>query len=565
MAGRFVTGAASKGDIIALRMALDNHRRGAYFKRVRRVWLLGPMLLLMAGCTAVGPDFVTPVAPKSDAWVEGDDPSIKLETEAQEYSNWWETFDDPVLDSLVERAYDENLTLQVAGLRILESRALLGVAIGEQYPQIQDAVGSYQRFELSDNGANASFLDRDFGSLTLGVDTAWEIDFWGRFRRGVEYADAQLGATVAGYDDLLVTLTAQVATTYVLIRELEERLVLARRNVGLQQRTLDIATVRFKNGEVNELDVVQAQALLGDTQARIPSLESLLRQAKNALSVLLGQPPSELRDIFGDPGKIPQAPKEIAIGIPTELLRRRPDIRGAELQAAAQSARIGIAKANLYPRFTLGGFIGFNTSDDGGIQSNNADLGDLFDGGSFTGFIGPSFSWPILNYGRLANNVRAQDSRFQQLVINYQDTVLRAYQEVEDALVAFLKSQDVTRYLTRSVAASQRSAELSLLQYREGLVDYTRVLDTQSFLVAQQDRQAESRGAISRSLISTYKALGGGWETRDPSKAVPQEVQEEMQTRTNWGGLLPAAGLDQAPSSGKELREKQKPFRKPDW
>ena len=565
MKGGFGTDATPKGGLEAFRSALDSHRGNACSKRVRPLWLLGPMLLLIAGCTAVGPDFVTPAAPKSDGWIDADDPGIKLETEAQDYSKWWQAFDDPVLDSLVERAYGQNLTLQVAGLRILESRAVLGIAIGAQYPQIQDAVGSYRRFELSDNGANAAFLDRDFGSLTLGVDTAWEIDFWGRFRRGVEYADAQLGATVAEYDDLLVTLTAQVATTYVLIRELEERLVLARQNVGLQQRTLDIATVRFKNGEVNELDVVQARALLGDTQARIPTLESLLRQSKNALSLLLGQPPSELRDVFGDPGKIPKAPEEIAIGIPTELLRRRPDIRSAELQTAAQSARIGIAKANLYPRFTLGGFIGFNTSDDGGIQSNNADLGDLFDGGSFTGFIGPSFSWPILNYGRLTNNVRAQDSRFQQLVINYQDTVLRAYQEVEDALVGFLKSQDVTRYLTRSVKASGRSAELSLLQYREGLVDYTRVLDTQSFLVAQQDRQAESRGAIARNLISTYKALGGGWETRDPSKAVPQTVQEDMKARTNWGGLLPAAGLDEAASSGEELRDKQKLFRKPDW
>ena len=382
----------------------------------------------------------------------------------------------------------------------------------------------------------------------------------------MEYADAQLGAAVAGYDDLLVTLTAQVATTYVLIRELEERLVLARQNVGLQQ-----TNPRYRDGALQERRSERAGRRSGPRSSRRhqgahpDTLESLLRQAKNALSLLLGQPPSQLRDIFGDPGKIPSAPEEITIGIPTELLRRRPDIRSAELQAAAQSARIGISKANLYPRFTLGGFIGFNTSDDGGIQSDNADLGDLFDGGSFTGFIGPSFSWPILNYGRLANDVRAQDSRFQQLVINYQETVLRAYQEVEDGLVTFLKSRDVTRHLTGSVAASSRSAELSLLQYREGLVDYTRVLDTQSFLVAQQDRQAESRGSIARSLINTYKALGGGWETRDPNKAVPLEVQQEMQARTDWGDLLPASGLDEAPSSAEELRAKQKPFRKPDW
>ena len=253
------------------------------------------------------------------------------------------------------------------------------------------------------------------------------------------------------------------------------------------------------------------------------------------------------------------------MGIPAELLRRRPDIRSAELDAAAQSARIGIAKADLYPRFTLAGFVGFNTSDAGGAASNNASLTDLFESDSLTGFIGPSVRWPIFNYGRLTNNVRIQDARFQELVINYQNTVLRAYQEVEDSLIAFLRAQDQTRFLNESVTASQRSVELSLLQYREGITDYVRVLDAQRFLVSQQDRAAESRSTIARSLIGTYKALGGGWETRDPNAAVPEEVQEEMQARTDWGDVLPVNGLQTAPSSGEEAGAADTLFRPIDW
>lgn len=537
--------------------------RGISTKFSRWLWITGLSVLFLTGCTAVGPDFVKPEAPQSEAWLEADDPTVR--PESQDYSTWWTVFNDPVLNELVELAYTDNLTLRIAGLRILEARASLGIAVGNSYPQVQDATGSYSRNKVSNNAPNASFLDRNFDNLSVGLDASWEIDFWGRFRRGIESADASLGATVADYDDLLVTLTAEVATTYVLIRELEERIVLARENVKVQQRTLEIADVRFQEGAVTELDVTQARALLRDTQALIPFLQALLRQTQNTLSVLLGRPPSELREILGAPGTIPEAPSEVAIGIPAELLRRRPDIRAAELEAAAQSARIGIAKADLYPRFTLAGFIGFRTSDAGGVQSNNASLGDLFDGDSFTGFIGPSVRWPIFNYGRLTNNVRVQDARFQELAVAYQDSVLRAYQEVEDSLIGFLRARDQAQLLTDSVAASRRSVDLSLLQYREGLTDYSRVLDAQSFLVTQQDRQAESRGAIARNLIGTYKALGGGWETRNPNGSVPMEVQAEMQARTDWGGVLPAADIQEAPTSGEELREKQTWIRAADW
>ena len=519
--------------------------------------------LLASGCTTVGPDFVQPPAPQTDEWLEEENPKVQSET--ADYSRWWTVFNDPVLDDLIETAYRENLSLQIAGIRILEARARLGIAVGGQYPQIQDATGAYSRNVISENAPNAAAADRDFDDLFVGFDAAWEIDFWGRFRRGIESANASFGATVADYDDLLVSLTAEVAATYIVIRELEERLVLARENVGIQQRTLEITDVRFRAGAVTELDVQQARSLLRDTQALIPDLETQRRQAKNALSVLLGMPPSKLREILGAAGTIPAAPAEVAVGIPAELLRRRPDIRRAELAAGAQSARIGIARADLFPRFTLAGFIGFETSDAGGVTSNNASLGDLFDGDSFTGFIGPSVRWPILNYGRLTNNVRVQDARFQQLIVNYQDTVLRAYQEVEDGVVAFLRAQDRTRFLADGVAASERAVQLSLLQYRQGIIDFTRVLDSQRSQVSQQDRLANSRGTVARNLIATYKALGGGWELRDPNKSVPGEIQDEMQARTNWGNLLPAVDIKDAPTSGEAASAVPTLFRSPDW
>lgn len=530
-------------------------------RKVSAALLVAP--LMAAGCTTLGPDFVVPEAPVNADWVEGEDP--KLKRAPADHGAWWTAFDDPVLNSLVETATEQNLSLRIAGLRILEARARLGIAVGRPYPQIQDAAGAYSRSVISDNAPNAAAADRNFDDLFVGFDAAWEIDFWGRFRRGIESADASLGATVANYHDLLVSLGAEVAANYVRVREFDERLALARENVRLQGRTVSISEARFRAGAVTELDVQQAKALLRDTQALIPELEIARRRAENALSVLLGMAPRDLREILGGAGTIPAAPTEVAVGIPAELLRRRPDIRRAELAAAAQSARIGIAKADLYPRFTLAGFIGFETSDAGGVVSNNASLTDLFDADSFTGFIGPSVRWPILNYGRLTNNVRVQDARFQQLVVDYQDTVLRAYQEVEDGLVGFLRAQDQAAFLSGSVAASKRSVDLALLQYREGIVDFIRVLDTQRFLVTQQDRLAASRSTIAGNLIATYKALGGGWELRTGADFVPRAVQDEMRARTNWGEFLPASDLQDVPASGADLGRDPGLFRSPQW
>jgi NodT family efflux transporter outer membrane factor (OMF) lipoprotein len=538
--------------------SISSHRK---FMRTAMVSLA--LAAFVSGCTKLGPDFEPLPAPVDETWLETEEPRIK--EQETDVGSWWLVFEDPVLNDLIERASQQNLTLQIAGVRILEARARLGIAVGDQYPQVQDAVGGYDYNRVSENAANSAGANRSFGSASLGLDASWEIDLWGRFQRGIESADAALGAQIADYDDLLVSLTAEVARTYVLVREFEERIKLVLGNIQIQQRTLEITDAQFRGGQVTELDVQQARALLRNTEALLPTFEASRRQATNALSVLLGLPPQDLRDILGEPGVVPTAPAEVAIGIPAELLRRRPDIRRAELDAASQSARIGVAMADLYPRFTLAGFIGFETSHNGGRQSSKASLTDLFDGDSFTGFIGPSVSLPLFNYGRLTNNVRVEDARFQQLVINYQDTVLRAYQEVEDSIAGFLNAQEQAGFLADGANASGRAVELALLQYREGLVNYTRVLDAQEFLVEQEDALATSRSSIAQNLIGIYRGLGGGWQLRGENEFVPESIEAEMRARTDWDGILPASDLGDAPRTGEEADARDNLFRRPDW
>jgi NodT family efflux transporter outer membrane factor (OMF) lipoprotein len=491
--------------------------------------------LLFAGC-AVGPDYIRPDAPAEEEWIDGDVPQVK--TEPADFTDWWKVFNDPSLDSLIETAYRQNLPLRIAGLRIMEARAQLGVAVGSQYPQVQEVRGSANAVEISDNAPNSRLANKFYYDYQIGFDAAWEMDFWGRFRRGVESAEASYVASIAGYDNALVTLTAEVARAYVLIRTFEERIVIAQENVEIQKRSLEIAEARFEGGLVTELDFQQARALLNDTEATISRLKIGLRQAQHGLSILLGIPPTELKNVLVQAGPIPEAPPEVVVGIPADLLRRRPDIRTAELQAAAQSARIGVAKADLYPQFSLAGSIGLQSSEKGGIASNNADFSDLFDSESITYFVGPTLRWPILNYGRIKNRVRVEDARFQQLVVNYQNTVLNAYREVEDALVGFLRSREQVTYLSDSVKASKRSVDLSLIQYREGLVDYQRVLDTQRFLTQEQDLLTSVSGEVALNLIAMYKALGGGWQMREGKDFVNEGTREEMQQRTDWGNLF---------------------------
>jgi len=489
-------------------------------------------IVLASGCTTLGPDFSKPTVAEPGSWAESQDKMIS--SAPLEHSQWWKVFNDPVLDKLVETANAQNLPLQIAGLRILEARAQLGIATGNLYPQVQQASGSVTAVQLSENSPNFNRQAEDsFMDYQAGFDAVWELDFWGRFRRGIEAADANLAATVADYDNALVSLTAEVARIYITIRILEERLDIARNNIELQQESLRIATVRYKNGATTELDVQQALTNLSETQASIPAIKRSLRQSKNALSILLGMLPSDLADLLGPPGTVPVAPETVAAGVPAELLRRRPDVRSAELQASIQSALIGIAESDLYPSFTLSGSIGYQTSD-----TRDSDAGDLFDSDSFRFAAGPGFRWNIFNYGRLKNNVRVQDARYQQAIVNYQNTVLDAYKEVEDAMVGFVESQQETSYRSTAAEAARRSTEIARIQYREGAVDFQRVIDSERSLVAQQDRWTDSRGQIALSLIAMYKALGGGWEVRTGYDFISEQNRDAMQQRTDWGNLL---------------------------
>jgi NodT family efflux transporter outer membrane factor (OMF) lipoprotein len=517
--------------------------------------------MVLTGC-AVGPDYIRPEAPEPQKWIEEKDPLIK--SEPADFGRWWTVFNDSVLNTLVEMASQQNLSLRIAGIRILEARAQLGIATGNLYPQSQAVGGSISYTDVSKNVANSQpGTDFHYGNIDLAFDAAWELDFWGKFRRAVQSDIGKLEASIANYDDILVTLTAEVARTYLLIRTNEERLAIAKANVKIQKQSLQIAEIRFKEGDVTELDVQQAKALLRDTQATIPRIQADLRQSKNGLAILLGMLPGELKDILEAPKPIPAVPAEVSVGVPSELLRRRPDIRLAERQVAAQSALIGVAKAELYPHFSLFGSIGLQASDAGLTAAGfpgGSSFSNFWDSDSVEFFGGAGFTWNILNYGRITNRVRIQDARFQQLVVNYQNTVLKAAQETEDAMVAFLRSQEEVKFLSESVQAAMRSVDLSMIQYREGLVDYQRVLDTQRFQTQEQDLLTQTKGSVVLNFIAVFKALGGGWQIREGRDFVPEETRKEMQQRTNWGNLLTPTKLETQPDNEDKPR-----WLSPEW
>jgi NodT family efflux transporter outer membrane factor (OMF) lipoprotein len=353
-----------------------------------------------------------------------------------------------------------------------------------------------------------------FTIWATGFNASWELDLWGRIRRTIESANADRDAAIEAYHDALVTLTADVATSYVQIRTVQERIAFARRNVEIQRGSLRLAEARLRDGKATALDVKQARSSLAQTESSIPPLAISLRQANNRLCVLLGLAPQDLTAELGE-APIPSTPPEVAVGIPAQLLQSRPDVRRALRQAAAQSARIGVAEADFYPQIGVTGFLGYAASD----------IRRLFAEKSLTGLILPTFSWRILNYGRVLNNVRNQDARLQENVFQYQQAVLKAGQEVEDALVAFLQYQLQARSLEESVKEAQDSVVLVQAQYRGGLVDFNRVFTTQSQLVTQQDQLALARGNIAASLIAAYRALGGGWQAVENGPATaPHET-----------------------------------------
>lgn len=454
----------------------------------------------------VGPDYQQPAAPVAPQWIDTDDKRISNGYPA--VADWWSQFNDPILNELVQSAYRQNLTLREAGMRVLQVRAQRGVAIGNIFPQGQSLNGTYSRSQLSGNLANnlstvVPDFSRDFDDWDVSGNLVWELDFWGRFRRSIEAAEAELDASVENYDDVLTTLVAEVAATYVNIRTIQQRLQYATQNVKLQQGSLHIAEVRYRNGAVTEVDVAQAKLVLERTEALVPQFEAALRKQNNQLCFLLGMPTADLLPYLRD-ASIPMAPPTVALGIPAELLRRRPDVRRAEREVAVQSALIGVAVSDLFPNISINGSIGY--------QSQRLDR--LFVPSSNVGVIAPTINWDVLNYGRLKNNVRVEQAKMQEKALAYQNTVLRANREAEDGVTDYLNSHNAAIHLRDSVTAAQRAAELLLIQYKQGAIGYNRVFTVQDILVEQQDSYAEAQGNIALSLIAIYRALGGGWQIR---------------------------------------------------
>jgi efflux transporter, outer membrane factor (OMF) lipoprotein, NodT family len=537
----------------------NSHRVGR--SRKGRFGAIVLATIAVAGCM-VGPDYKDPGALVADQWLESNSPGIV--TDRRDDRDWWANFNDPVLNQLIDVAYRQNLSLLQAGAQVLQARAELGVAVGNFYPQQQGATGdlSYNRqSQFSPGSTSSSSSLATFTQTTLGVGLSWEVDFWGKFRRAIQAADALFLSSVAAYDNLLVTLTADVAGTYVSIRTLEARLGIARENVRIQRESLEIARARFEGGATSERDVAQAETVLASTEATIPQIEQQLQQQKNALSILLGMPPTSLDSLLGAGKGIPQAPKEAAIGIPADLLRRRPDIRQAELQAIAQNARIGFEKAALYPSLSLTGNFGYLGSD-----WNRFDITDMFMSKARQWQVGPAVQWNILNYGQITNQVRSQDAAFQAAIFAYQNTVLQAQREVEDGLAQFLQSQVRTTLQSRAADYAKRSLDLSVLQYREGIVDFTTVLTAQQDLLNAQDQLVQASGDIPQGLIFTYRALGGGWQLREGRDFLPPDVQETMANRTDWGNVLTPVNLLQPNAPGLPGADNVSPrVRPPEW
>jgi NodT family efflux transporter outer membrane factor (OMF) lipoprotein len=505
--------------------------------------LLVSILPLWCSSCLVGPDFSTPSAPVADNWREARNPSV--DTRNQEYRDWWSVFHDPVLNRLIETAYNQNLTLVSAGTRVLEARAQLGVAIGEFYPQLQQGRGSatYIRPSHADTTTLPSGVTQNFWRDALSLTVNWELDFWGKFRRAIESADAAYLASIASYDYVLANLLGDVAATFIGIRTLQTQIRIAQDNIVKQKKALAIAEAKYRGGTATKLDVYQAQNVLGQTEATVPQLTIQLNQGLNALAVLLGMPPQPMDNLLKGPSGIPVPPKYVAVGIPADLVRRRPDIRAVELAALSQSAQIGIAKANLYPAFSLTGTFGTVASNFSQSKPKR-----VFEGSGITFAFGPAFQWNILNYGQITNQVRVEDARLQTLLVDYQNSVLKAQQEVENGLTSFLQGREQVDFLRQSVAAANAALRIALLQYNLGTRDFTTVLTAEQNLYTAENNLAMAEGGVSTGLASVYRALGGGWQIRAENEFVPAATAEEMRRRTDWGDLLPPPGTPQPPA-----------------
>ncbi|MGR5300448.1 TolC family protein [Vibrio alfacsensis] len=505
-------------------------------------------LIGLSACTTVGPDYVPPKQPTlPNNW------SLKTSIQStqpseRELQQWWQQFNDPTLNQLVEIANQQNLDLEAAGLRIVQARSLLGISTGLQYPQVQTISGNLARAYINDQGVN---------NAAFSFDAGWEIDVWGKYARGIESAEAGYYASIASYQDIMITITAEVARNYINYRMYQERILLSRRNIEIQERVTRITQIQFDSGNVTELDVQQAKNQLYNTKAAQPALEIAMKQARTALALLLGVLPEEVEALltsdnfnqrmaeyekqFKSSGRKPAQydndaysivprPPYLDNKVNANLVMRRPDLQVSEMQARAQSAKIGVAESALYPSFSLFGSIGIDSTVPDGNSFSFSD--------SLTMVVGPSFSWNIFQYGRVKNNIRFEDARFQETLTNYNKKVLQAVNEVTNALEAYDLYLEQKSLRLQSVNASIRAFNISMMLYENGQISFERLLKSLESMTRAEDSYATIKGNVANQVIALYKALGGGWETETGKPFLSETIAKQMQDRSDWDDLL---------------------------
>jgi outer membrane protein TolC len=499
---------------------------------------------LLTACTMVGPEYQAPANIElPSTWNE----EVAAE-ESRAVIDWWQLFGDPVLNELITQGAQQNLSIEAAGLRIVQARAALGISDALIFPQQQQV------------NANFTGLYRNedwFKSAGASLDVGWEMDIWGKYARGIESSEASLYATIASYHDVLVSISAEIARNYINYRTAQERKYLSQQNIAIQQRVVEMTQTQFDSGNVSELDVQQAKTQLYATQSSLPGLSIAQSQARNAIAVLLGTIPQNIDPLlkvqeqreapsfeqrleetqrqgvvqanYVKKSVIPHA-QNIQRNVDAQTLLSRPDLKVAELLARAQSARIGLTEADLYPNFFLFGSVGVSQT----VKSSNSfDLSD-----SVTASVGPGLSWNIFQYDRIKNRVRIEDALFQESLTNYNQSVLEAVGEVSNALEGYHYNVEKSQYDLSAVDASIRAFNISATQYNNGLVTYQRLLSTVEKMTLREDAFAQTRGNIANQVVALYKALGGGWQTLSKNPIVKPETIEQMRKRTDWGDYL---------------------------
>lgn len=454
---------------------------------------------LLAACAPVGPNYAPPEtdAPKQwSATLKGG--LVEKDGDTNALSTWWKTLHDPVLTKLVEKAVSGNLDLKSARSRVREARARRGISEARLFPAV-DATAAATRNRLSEDRYGGD----EYSLYSAGFDAGWEIDVFGGIRRSIEAATADLEAEEETLRDVMVSLLSEVALNYLDVRTVQLGIEVAIQNLEAQERSYRLALSRYEAGLTNELSVQQAGYNMESTRSKIPILRTALVGAMNRLSVLLGLTPGTLNGQLKEHAPIPVPPLKVAVGVPAEALRRRPDIRRAERRLAAQTAQVGVATADLYPKFSLVGSIGLETLS----------LGNVFSASGLAYLIGPSATWPVFDAGAIRNNIQVQTERQKQALIQYEHTILNALEEVENALVAYAEEQNRMKALEASTRAAERAVLLAQSQYQAGLIDFTSVLDAQRSLLSFQEQLAISKGAVTSNLVRLYKALGGGWKS----------------------------------------------------